>query len=136
MSNANIPISLKEFRRIEKQCSRWKQRSLDAAKELVVDGKSVGEVSSAYGMTKQQADTIRVRFYAKVEAARVAEFLSRNPAENPTVEALSPYRGSIQTLNEQGASTEQIVTYLSERGHRTNQSIVSEFLESIEATGK
>lgn len=129
MSNEQILVSLEEFQQVEKQCLRWKQRSLDAAKALVVDGKSVGEVSLTYDMTKQQADTIRVRFYAKIEAARVADFLARNPAEIATVGALKPYRGAIFTLSEQGASPDQIVAYLAERELSTNAETVSKFLE-------
>ncbi len=129
MSNEIILLKPAEFKRIAKQCSRWRQRSLDAAKALVVDGKGVSEVAEKFEMTKQQADTIRVRFYAKVEAARVADFLSRNPAEIATVGALRPFRGAIFTLSEQGASPDQIVAYLAERDLSTNAETVTEFLK-------
>lgn len=58
-----LRIPPEDFERIRSQ-SKMLGRSLDAAYEMLVEGKKLVAVANAYGLTKQRALTIRDKVYA------------------------------------------------------------------------
>ena len=129
--NKNLNLDADQFNLIASiYCKRWAERSINAVRDLMVNGASYDDVAAKYDMTPQQASVQRNRFLKKIEEhaeCRVAQFMQR---EKPLLlnRELEPFSKDIYTLRDKGYSSEQIAAYLEENGVQASVNDIEKFL--------
>lgn len=129
MANLASKIDSETFDSVAAGLKRWSDKSLRIARGLLVDGKSLTEISKTEGVTTQHANVLRSRFAAKVQSQRVVEFMkAESPKRSSAV--LEPFLNEMKTLRDKGYTITQVVAFLKKNGITTSPATVSEFLRS------
>jgi len=124
------------FDRVAILCKRWADRSLKALRAHLVDGMSPSEVAVTFKMLPQNVIELRKRFLAREEKAAaaqaavaaaesLADFMQR---VQPIATQLEPYDQAMHALRDKGYTTEQIATYLHQRGIDVTPSDLNEYM--------
>ncbi|RYZ91440.1 MAG: hypothetical protein EOP04_00295 [Proteobacteria bacterium] len=116
------------FELVASKC-KWSDRSLEVARLLIVQNKSLSESAATYQMSPQQAYMIRKRFLAMADKVRIEEFMNREKPKRAK-SAISPFSLHVQLLWDKGYSIVQIVAFLEEHGVSTSPANVRNFLRN------
>jgi len=124
-------MSAAQFDLVASRC-RWSERSLALVRDVLVDGMALSAAAQTREMSINHARVLLGRFMTKATNLRLEAFMQR---EKPklAVAALEPYSNEIRTLQGNGYTVEQIVTFFKENGVNTLPSDVRNFLRTIRA---
>lgn len=129
MAKTAKPLAAEEFDQAAKHC-RWSEKSLAAARALLVDGATTGEVAKQFDMSPNQAWVLRRRFLDIHSKAKAQDFMQRQQAGTPSVSnGLETFRAAIITLSENGYSDERIAEFLAENDLKVTADAVRQFLD-------
>jgi predicted DNA-binding protein YlxM (UPF0122 family) len=123
-------LSLDEFNETEELCERWSEKSLQIAKELLVDGLSLSVVAEKNNVSSQHANVLRTRFLDKYEKRRLNVFMEREKPEFID-KALDHYKSDIKTLHDSGYTNKQIVTFLEEQEIEITEESLTEYMRGL-----
>jgi len=121
-----------EFDEVKARCSRWEEKTLKVAYALLVTDESVSDVAKTYGITKQHAINIRMRFLEKAKKIRLDKFRAKAaPARKSAV--LETYASELEQLRLGGYSYDQLSEYLSDQGVTASPTSIRLFFAKREA---
>lgn len=125
-----------QFDRVASKC-RWYERSLNVVRAILVEGLPLADAAAAQQMTPKQARVLLGRFNdkaQKVRADELEEFMRQEAPRhaNPTFETLEPFTQEVRTLQANGYTVEQIVTFFKQRNITTSATTVRRFLRSFQ----
>lgn len=115
------------FERVARQLGRWSDRSIAVARSLLLDGLSLSEAALKHDMSSQQANVIRTRFIEKAEKVPLASFMEREKPKRPNLD-LDSFKSEIHTLNDNGYTADQIVSFLAENNVVATATAIKTFL--------
>ena len=124
-------IDSAKFDELSAYCNRWADKSLSIARALIVEGAQLAEVAKAHDCSAAYANVIRSRFYTKAEQVRLEQFKqSMKPAG---LADLEPYGRDIETLQADGYTVPQLVSYLAQHDVSVSADTVRKYLKGAKS---
>jgi hypothetical protein len=99
-----------EFLSVSRGLRRWSERSLAAAREMLVENKSAAEVAATHGMTAEQARAVSSRFLSRLRQQRVVKVSAAEYLNGKVT--LNLLRPELEKLRRAGLGDSDLIDYL------------------------
>ncbi len=105
-------------------CKRWSADSLAIVKNVLLDGKDMGDVAKQFNVKPQQVRVLKERFQQKLVDAKIKAFAAKVPPA-----AIAAHLSEVKELASRGYTSHQIAAYLREQGIQADEKTIQSFLQ-------
>lgn len=128
-----MTIAEDEFAAVAASLKRWSERSLGAARDMLLDNRTFKEAAEAHAMTPQQARVIQHRFLEKLRQQRVVkvsadEYLSGK-------HTIDLFRPELVKLRRAGLPDSELLDFLAQNDIHATTGQLNDLLSTNSAKG-